>query len=98
MNHPHHTHNSHTLSKRQASIALKKARTHISKVLTMIEDDQYCVDVLQQIRAVEGLLKSASEKVLKNHMQTCFAEGMSTHDKKRKEILIQEVLDVVKIS
>lgn len=87
-----------TDSKKQASIALKKAKTHIAKILTMVEEDRYCVDILQQIRAVDGLLKSASEKLLKNHMKTCFSEGMNTKNEEYKSKLIQEVLDVVSIS
>lgn len=82
----------------QASIALKKAQTHIGKILTMIEQDEYCIDVVEQILAVNGLLRSASEKVLKNHMRTCFTEGMNAKNPEYKEKLIQEVLNVVNFS
>lgn len=84
--------------KKQASIALKKAQTHIKKVLTMIDDDEYCIDIVEQILAVNGLLKSASEKILKNHMRSCFMEGMHSTNKEHKEQLIDEVLHVVNLS
>lgn len=84
--------------KKQAAIALKKAQTHIKNILRMIEDDEYCVDVMTQIAAADGLLKSASEKILKNHMRTCFAEGMKNKNQNVKEKMIKEVLDVVNLN
>jgi CsoR family transcriptional regulator, copper-sensing transcriptional repressor len=83
---------------KQAIIALKKAQTHIKKVVEMIENESYCIDVMTQIAAANGLLKSASEKILKNHMRTCFAEGMETSNKESKERLIKEVLDVINLN
>lgn len=85
----------HTNNRREASISLKKAQTHINKVLKMIEDEEYCIDILQQILAVNGLIKSASEKILKNHLDHCFSEGMKTDNQERKAELINEVLSVV---
>ncbi|MBI2414408.1 metal-sensitive transcriptional regulator [candidate division WWE3 bacterium] len=84
--------------KKQASIALKKARTHINNVLTMIDKDVYCIDIVTQIASVSGLLKSASDKMLKNHMRTCFKDGMTTQNENTKEKLIQEVLEVVNLT
>lgn len=84
--------------KKQAAIALKKAQSQIKNILAMIEDDRYCIDIMVQISAANGLLKSASEKMLKNHMRTCFVEGMKTKDNNIKEKLIKEVLDVANLS
>lgn len=84
--------------KKQSVIALKKAQTHINNIIKMIEEDKYCIDVMTQIAATSGLLKSASEKMLKNHMRTCFAEGMKNKDIHVKEKMIKEVLDVVNLN
>lgn len=82
-------------TKTNAAIALKKAQTSINKIIKMIEKDEYCLDILQQILAVNGLLKSASDKILENHLQTCFLEGVKKGDTKEKEKLIKEVIDVI---
>jgi DNA-binding FrmR family transcriptional regulator len=89
--------------KKQAAIALKKSQTHIKKIITMIDNDEYCIDILEQILAVNGLLKSASEKILKNHLHTCFVEGMehaghSHNGHKDKEKLLDEVITVINLS
>lgn len=84
--------------KKQASIALKKAQTHIKKILAMLEKDAYCVDVITQILAVNGLLKSASDKMLKQHMRTCFLHGMKGSDHCHQEEMIQEVLNIMRLN
>lgn len=84
--------------KKQAMIALKKAQTHIKKILTMLENDAYCIDIITQTMAVNGLLKSASDKMLKQHMRTCFLHSMKDNDKCHREDMIQEVLNIIKLT
>lgn len=84
--------------KKQAAIALKKAQTSITRILKMIEDDEYCIDIMEQILAVNGLIKSSSEKMLQNHLRTCFKTGMETADDAHKEQLISEVVEVLNLS
>ena len=40
----------------------------------MIEDNRYCGDVLTQLAAAESAVRSVSERVLKNHLETCVVE------------------------
>jgi CsoR family transcriptional regulator, copper-sensing transcriptional repressor len=82
-------------TKKQTLIALKKAQTNINTIHRMIEEDKYCIDILQQILAVNGLLKSASNKILEEHLNTCFTDGMLTKDETTKKRLIKEVMDVI---
>ncbi len=84
-------------TKKNTVIALKKAQTSINTIVKMLEEDKYCIEILQQIRAVEGLVKSASNKILENHLNTCFSEGMSSKDSKVKEKYIKEVVDVLSL-
>ena len=73
-------------------IALKKARTHLGKVIAMVEENEYCVDILQQNLAVIGLLKSANDKLLERHLHSCFMTAMRGTDEKRKQQMIDEIL------
>lgn len=82
-------------NKKNTLIALKKAQSSISKIIKMLDEDKYCIDVLQQINAVSGLLKSASNKILENHLNTCFTEGLNHKDENEKNKLVKEVLEVI---
>lgn len=84
-------------SKKDTSIALKKAQTSINNIIKMIDEDKYCIDILQQILAVNGLLKSASNKILENHINTCFSEGMRSPSRDIKDKLVKELVEVINI-
>lgn len=59
---------------------LKTAKGQINKVIDMMEDERYCVDVSTQILAVQGLLKKANLIILKQHMNHCVKEAFVTGD------------------
>ncbi|MDD3647540.1 MAG: metal-sensing transcriptional repressor [Candidatus Dojkabacteria bacterium] len=79
-------------------LSLKKARSHIDKIITMVENGEYCIDVLQQLNAVIGYLRSAKNEKLSEHLNTCFAKGMSSKSVKIKNKLIEEVIQVTKVA
>ncbi len=72
---------------------LKIARGHLEKVITMVEKDEYCIDVLHQIQAVDSGLKETGNVILENHLKTCVADAIR---KGRKEETIREVMSVFK--
>lgn len=79
-------------------INFKKARSHIDKIINMLENGEYCINVMQQNLAVIGLLKSAHQMLMEGHLNTCFKNAMKTNNEKRKQEMIQEILKVSKIA
>ena len=47
---------------------------HLKKVVSMIENDEYCIDILNQSYAVQSALKKLDEAVLGDHMQCCVVQ------------------------
>ena len=43
----------------------------------MIEGGEYCIDIMQQNLAVIGLLRSAHEMLMENHLNSCFKNAMA---------------------
>ena len=86
-----------TAQKEKALINFKKARGSIAKIIKMIEADEYCIDIMQQNLAALGLLKSAHQTLMENHLNTCFKKAMETKNEKRKQEMIQEILRVTKL-
>lgn len=70
---------------------LKIARGHLDKVIQMVQDDAYCIDILHQMQAVESGLKETGNVILENHLNTCVAGAI--HDGKKDEV-IKEVMEV----
>ena len=84
--------------KDEALINFKKANSLLEKLVEMTEDNQYCIDIMQQNMAAIGLLKAAHIKLMENHLHSCFAEAMETTNKKKKQAMIEEILTVTKYS
>jgi len=82
----------------QILIGLKKARTHLAKVISMVEEGEYCVSIMQQNLAVVGLLKSANDKLLARHLNSCFRNAMKGTNEKRKQAMIDEILQLNKLA
>lgn len=57
-------------NKKEIIQRLKIARGHLQAIIFMVNKNQYCIDIAQQIRAVKGALRKIDcmilEKYLKN--------------------------------
>jgi len=72
---------------------LKIVRGHLNKVISMVEDGTYCIDVLHQSQAVQKALKETDNLMLENHLKTCVVDAI---DGGRNEEAITEVMQVFK--
>jgi len=72
---------------------LKISKGHLEKVIKMVEDDIYCIDVLHQMQAVESGLKETNNLVLENHLKTCAIDAIKEG---RQEEAIGEIMTIFK--
>lgn len=72
---------------------LKITKGHLEKVLNMVEADEYCIDVVHQLLAIQSALKKIDEIVLENHLKTCVADSIK---KGESDEAIKEVMEVLK--
>ena len=85
-------------NKKKTLIGLKKAQSLLGKIITMVEDQEYCIDIMQQNLAVIGLLKSANQQLMENHLNTCFRRAISSNNQKRQKEMMEKILKVEKLS
>ena len=71
---------------------LKIARGHLDKVIRMVEEGEYCIDVVHQSLAVQASLKQIDKIILRNHMQSCVSDSISKGESKE---FINEVVRVL---
>jgi DNA-binding FrmR family transcriptional regulator len=80
---------------------LRRLRTiegHLRGVIRMVESDQYCIDVIRQIQAVEAALNKVSTQILENHLSSCVTtaiRGPNAHDRER---VLKEIAEVFEMS
>ncbi len=78
-------------------IGFKKAQSLISKIVEMVDGGEYCIDIMQQNLAVIGLLRSAHEMLMENHLNSCFKNAMASKNEKKKQEMTDEILKVTKL-
>ena len=81
----------------QTLINFKKSLSSMSKIIKMVEDGEYCINIMQQNLAVIGLLKSAHQMLMEGHLNSCFKKAMGTKNEKMKQEMIQEILRVIRL-
>ena len=60
----------------------------------MVEEDQYCIDILTQISAARSALNSVGVKVLRRHVETCVTETIEDGGTGRDE-MINELMTMI---
>jgi DNA-binding FrmR family transcriptional regulator len=55
---------------------LKRAHGHLGAILAMFEEGRSCVDLAQQIHAVENAVGNAKRELIHDHIEHCLADGM----------------------
>ena len=54
---------------------LKRAHGHLASVITMIEEGRPCLDLAQQIHAVESAVSNAKRELINDHMEHCLGDS-----------------------
>lgn len=73
---------------------LKSVAGHLNGIVRMVEEDQYCIDVINQIHAVQAALNKVSILVLDDHMHHCVTEAIRSDDPAERERVLAEIRDV----
>ena len=78
-------------------INLKKTQSLVGKMINMIENKEYCIDIMQQNLAAIGLLKSAHQMLMEGHLNSCFKNAMDSKNEKLKKQMMEELVRVTKM-
>ncbi|MGK0521397.1 MAG: DNA-binding FrmR family transcriptional regulator, partial [Planctomycetota bacterium] len=63
-------------------------------LIRMVDADKYCIDILQQIQAVQGALAQTSKQLLQSHMKTCVVHAFDSNQAAERDRVIAEVVDL----
>jgi len=78
---------------REALLArLRRIEGQVRGVARMVEEDQYCVDILTQITAATRALDKVGVQLLSNHIRGCVRDAMTTPSGDEK---VEELVDVM---
>lgn len=87
-------------------VDIKKRALHRAKILEgqmrgvkkMIENEDYCMDILTQSLAIQKSIGSLNKLILENHVRTHVKDSLSSGQDKVQEQAIEELLDLYELS
>jgi CsoR family transcriptional regulator, copper-sensing transcriptional repressor len=85
---------------------IKQRALHRAKILEgqmrgvqkMIENEDYCMDILTQSLAIQKSIGSLNKLILENHVRTHIKENLSSSSEKAQEKAIEELLGLYELS
>ncbi|HEY5983791.1 MAG TPA: metal-sensitive transcriptional regulator [Anaerolineales bacterium] len=81
--------------------SLRRLRTiegHLGGIIRMVEQDEYCIDVIRQIQAVEAALNKVSSQIMENHLNSCVTAVIKGNNPKERERVLREITEVFEMS
>ncbi len=89
MNQPCHPDHSNELKR------LKRIQGQLEGIERMISNRRYCIDILNQTKAVTAAIHSLESALLEKHLQNCIRASFTESDSD-SEIKIKEIMDLFK--
>ena len=77
--------------RRDVLLRLRKISGQVHGITKMVEDDRFCVDVLQQLSAVTSAVESTSKVVVRNYLERCVTDAINGGD----PLIYDELMRVV---
>jgi DNA-binding FrmR family transcriptional regulator len=77
---------------------LRIVQGHLKGVIRMVEQGEYCIDVIRQIQAVEAALNKTSTQILENHLNSCVTTAIKGNNPRERERVLREITEVFEMS
>ena len=71
---------------------LNRIEGQIRGVKNMVEEERYCVDILNQVSAVQAALNGFNKELLANHIRSCVVEDIQNGN----EDVVDELCETIK--
>jgi DNA-binding FrmR family transcriptional regulator len=73
---------------------LKTTEGHLRGIQRMLDEGEYCIDVIRQIQAVQSALNKISSQILDRHLNSCLVTAVQGDDPSERERVLKEIIDV----
>jgi DNA-binding FrmR family transcriptional regulator len=73
---------------------LHRIAGQVAAIERMVEEGNYCVDILMQISAVSGAVGRVGQIVLESHLRTCVADAMKNGNQRERDQKLNELIEI----
>ena len=86
----------HTTTHAENLARLSRIEGQIKGVKRMIEEGEYCIDIITQIQAARAALQSVNRTILEKHLQHCVAAALEEKNAADIDRKLEEIMTVIK--
>ncbi|MEZ5549772.1 MAG: metal-sensitive transcriptional regulator [Pseudomonadales bacterium] len=76
--------------------ALRRIEGQVRGVQKMIDEDRYCIDVVNQVDAMRAALTRVKADLLRQHLKHCVHTAMNSNQRSEQDRVIEELINVFK--
>ena len=73
---------------------IRRIKGQLEGIERMINEEKYCIDILNQMKAVKNALTSVEAKILETHLKECVKDSLDTS--RDNQAKIDEIINVLK--
>ncbi len=73
---------------------LSRIEGQVRGIKRMLDEERYCIDILQQMQAIKSALQKAEDAILKDHAAHCVMSAISSGNKKDQKRKFDELVDL----
>jgi DNA-binding FrmR family transcriptional regulator len=66
---------------------LKRAEGHLRSIVTMLEEGRNCLEIAQQLQAVESAVANAKTTLVHDHIDQCLEQAVGSDLRNADEVL-----------
>ncbi len=74
---------------------LKRIEGQVRGLQRMVEEDDYCADLLNQLASVQSALRSTGKVVTRNHLETCVTRALRSGDADAARKTYDEIMEIL---
>lgn len=74
---------------------LNRIEGQVRGIGRMIDEERYCIDILQQIQAIKSALARVEDAVLKDHAATCVNAAIASGSENEQRKKFEELVDLM---
>lgn len=74
---------------------LKSVEGHVRGIERMVENGDYCIDIVNQVLAVQRALQKVNGMLLDRHLHMCVTTAIRGNDPGERERVIDEIMGVI---
>ncbi len=77
---------SYTSDKQQLLLRLKRMEGQLKGIQKMVEQDKYCVDVLNQLSSIIAATQKVATIIMTDHIKGCVREALTSGEKSEERV------------